>query len=337
MIRDILEGGGGQSLVSVQKSLPLLDAAHLLQMRSRSAVLVVDSEGVCGILSDRDLVKAVATRAVEIAVLTVDDVMHRSLVTCTLDDDVSETLDRMSTAGVQHIPVLSDGQPVTMLSSREFDSVYRFLKTQAETDDLTNLSNRRSFLRAMRYELEFAALNQTPLALAFLDVDLFKQINDQLGHSAGDDVLQKVAFVLATESRSFDCVARIGGDEFAILFPRTKLHQAMMACRRILGSCTRLPLRQVEGIDQISLSAGVTVTRPGDTVEDLMKRADVSLYEAKAAGRGRVVAARSTRHQELNQAKLADQDGTVVVPTGKPARSDDDEAIDQALVASSNI
>ena len=337
LIRDILEGGVGQSSAAVQKSMPLLEAAKELKSRDSNAILVVDDDGVCGILSDRDLVNAVAARGAAIALLTVGDVMDRSLVTCTLDDDVAETLDRMSAASVHHIPVLQDGEPVTMLCSREFDSVYRFLKAQAETDDLTNLSNRRSFHRAVRYELELFAASHTPVALALLDVDHFKRINDQLGHSAGDDILKAVARVLATGSRSFDCVARIGGDEFAILFPQTLLNQAVMACRRILRSCSLLELAPVEGVSRVSLCAGVAVTRRGDTVQDLIKRADASLYQAKAAGRGRVVGAASGSHYALNAAKLDDHDGTVVVPSRKAGKLEGDDAPDQALVASSNI
>lgn len=337
LIREILQGGGGKPSVAVQKSMPLLEAASDLQTHDSSAVLVIDSDSVCGILSDRDLVNAIVAHGAAIALLTVGDAMDRSLITCTLDDDVSVTLDRMSAAGVHHIPVLKDGVPMTMLSSREFETACRFLKTQAETDDLTNLSNRRSFQRAVRYELENFTRNRTPVALAFLDLDLFKRINDQLGHGAGDEVLQAVARVLATESRSFDCVARIGGDEFAVLFPQTQLHQAILACRRILRSCTRLALPPVDGVFQVSLSAGVADARPGDAVEDLMKRADDSLYAAKAAGRGCVVTAPTPQGTGLDGFVPQDRNGGAMTPSRTPEASDEEAPADQALLASSNI
>ena len=300
LIKDLLEEGNCRPAAITREDVPLLEAAGRLQELNATALVVMSQNRINGVLSDRDLVNAIAEKGTGIAIMTVGDAMNRTLVTCTLNDDVTDTLNRMSTAGVHHVPVLKDGVPITVLTSREFESACRILKTQADTDEVTGLFNRRNFLRLLDAELNRYRRHRTPLALAMIDIDHFKKVNDHLGHADGDKLLRSVAQTLASEVRSFDIVARYGGDEFAILFPQTRLSEAVDACRRLSTACSQLPLPRIDGVFCLSLSCGVTVANPGDTeVKSIVNRADQSLYQAKESGRGRVVAARTAAPDRL--------------------------------------
>ena len=124
------------------------------------------------------------------------------------------------------------------------------------------------------------------MALALCDADFFKQINDRFGHGGGDTVLKLIGQVLKQCKRSSDVVARMGGDEFVILFPHTSLQDAKAALERIQHQLNQLT---VEGINcTVSISAGVTLWRSDDTPDSAMQRADHLLYRAKDSGRNRI-------------------------------------------------
>ena len=167
-------------------------------------------------------------------------------------------------------------------------------------DHLTGLANRRAFFEAAELELERAAHTPRTLALVVFDADHFKHINDRHGHPAGDRVLCDLAGALQATFRAVDTVARIGGEEFAVLLPSTGLAQAMAIAERL---CTQVATRLVaaDGAEiAYTVSAGVAVLDTGpdgcagniDTlgIDTLIKRADLALYAAKTAGRNRVAA-----------------------------------------------
>ena len=157
--------------------------------------------------------------------------------------------------------------------------------TEARTDALTCVRNRRAMdevlqgLVAMknRYEQEFS--------LAILDLDYFKQVNDEQGHLAGDQILRNFANEISEAVRETDVVARYGGEEFVILMPRTSLANASIFTERLrntIEKCEFLP-----GL-RLTVSIGVAAIHTGEEGHDLLKRADEALYHAKAAGRNRV-------------------------------------------------
>lgn len=324
-IRDILESGGGGPVLTISATIPLLDAAGKLQASEFAALAVVEGGELVGILSERALVDAVVSRGPGIAGMTVAEAMAAAPVVCTLDDDVGEALTKMVATGVHNVPVVNDGVPVAMLTSREFRSACRVLKTQAEADDLTGLSNRRGLLPEIVRELERYDRGREPVAVAMLDVDHLKSVNDRLGHAAGDSLLRLVARVLVRETRAFDKAARIGGDEFALLFPQTRLFEAVVACTRILKACGRIPIPPADGTRQLTLSIGVTVAQAGDTAERILARADQGLYEAKSAGRGRVVAVRNPALRRL-AAEPADRVGAMTARAKRTRAAEDQSA-----------
>jgi diguanylate cyclase (GGDEF)-like protein/PAS domain S-box-containing protein len=162
-------------------------------------------------------------------------------------------------------------------------------------DHLTGLANRRAFFEAAELELDRAGHTPRPLALVIFDADHFKQINDCHGHPAGDQVLCDLATSLRDTFRAVDTVARIGGEEFAVLLPSTGLAQAVAIAERLcVAVSTRLVA--VDGAEiAYTVSAGVAVlegetgAEPGN-IDALIKRADAALYHAKNAGRNRVAA-----------------------------------------------
>jgi diguanylate cyclase (GGDEF)-like protein len=162
------------------------------------------------------------------------------------------------------------------------DSAVAELRHAAATDPLTGLPNRRSFDAALEREAARASRSGTPLAVAVVDVDLFKGINDEFGHAGGDRALRRVAGILAEEFRAADMVARIGGDEFALLLAEAGQDAALACTERVAGRLT------VEGEPRLTVSAGVAVAGPGVTPDELLLAADDRLYRAKREGRGRI-------------------------------------------------
>jgi diguanylate cyclase (GGDEF)-like protein/PAS domain S-box-containing protein len=160
-------------------------------------------------------------------------------------------------------------------------------------DHLTSLANRRAFFEAAELELDRAAHSPRALALIVFDADRFKHVNDRYGHPAGDRVLCDLANVLRDTFRAVDTVARLGGEEFAVLLPSTGIEQAMASAERLrLAVSTRLVA--ADGVEiAYTVSAGVAVLDVADGaggIDLLIKRADQALYHAKAEGRNRVAA-----------------------------------------------
>lgn len=147
------------------------------------------------------------------------------------------------------------------------------LRAQADTDPLTGLLNRNGFTKLANREHALAGRTGAPLALAVLDLDGFKRVNDEHGHAAGDRVLAEVAHAWVAALRPGDALARFGGDEFLLMFPATSAADAAQ------------PLGRLRGAHPAAWSAGVVEWQQGETLAACLARADGRLYEAKAARR----------------------------------------------------
>ncbi|PHN17632.1 GGDEF domain-containing protein [Pseudomonas sp. ICMP 561] len=162
------------------------------------------------------------------------------------------------------------------------------LEELAATDELTGLYNRRYFLRMAARELN--QLNDdTSHGLALIDLDHFKRINDNHGHSAGDQVLQAFAARAQDCLRESDVLARYGGEEFVLLIPLCDEKQLVDCCERVRESFSRVELAALPG-SNLSLSVGMTLLQRGDNLDEALHRADQALYRAKRGGRNRCVA-----------------------------------------------
>jgi diguanylate cyclase (GGDEF)-like protein len=178
------------------------------------------------------------------------------------------------------------------LDITEMKELQESLHRLATTDPLTGLYNRRSFFDQLHQELSRAGRYRRPLTLLFLDVDHFKEINDRHGHPAGDQALKSLALLLQAESRRNDIVGRIGGEEFATVLVECGLDQAREAAERLRRQVERLRVDSDQGPLSMTVSIGLAqAVSDQERLEQLLKRADRALYQAKRQGRNRVSAA----------------------------------------------
>jgi diguanylate cyclase (GGDEF)-like protein len=159
----------------------------------------------------------------------------------------------------------------------------------ATTDTLTDLYLRRYFDIRLSEEVRRQARYPRPLAVAAFDLDHFKQVNDRLGHAAGDEALRRFAEILKEEVRGQDICGRRGGEEFAAFFPETDAETARRICERIRSEVERRRFTIESAEIRMTVSAGVTGFRAGENAESLLSRADSALYRAKDQGRNRVI------------------------------------------------
>jgi diguanylate cyclase (GGDEF)-like protein len=163
------------------------------------------------------------------------------------------------------------------------------LAVQASQDPLTGLKNRRRFEEDLRTELARSHRYGIAGALLMLDLDHFKQVNDTLGHPAGDRVLAEIAAVLRGRARETDVLARIGGDEFAVVLPRCELEEAEAVAGEI-ATAIRERISAEQGVPPITASIGIAPFGTGRRLsyESVLSRADTAMYEAKGSGRDKV-------------------------------------------------
>jgi diguanylate cyclase (GGDEF)-like protein len=158
----------------------------------------------------------------------------------------------------------------------------------ARTDALTGISNRYHIEECVERELEALARYERPLCIILFDIDHFKQINDTLGHEAGDQVLQRLSKEVKACLRLSDQFGRWGGEEFLILAVNTPIRDGVLLAERLREHIAQLAF---DGLKQVTVSMGVAAGRSGESVKSLVARADTAMYEAKQSGRNRVIAA----------------------------------------------
>jgi diguanylate cyclase (GGDEF)-like protein/PAS domain S-box-containing protein len=190
-----------------------------------------------------------------------------------------------------HAP--DDGEPAYCLVLRDISDKRDAIDKRRKSvfcDDLTGVANRRAFFEAAELELTRNRRTPRPTALILFDADHFKQINDRHGHPAGDCVLRQLGMALSSTFRQVDVVARVGGEEFAVLLPSSNLAGAVVVAERLRQLVASQPA-VCEGVSiAYTVSAGIAAIDEGETVDldTLVKRADQALYAAKANGRNRV-------------------------------------------------
>jgi len=168
----------------------------------------------------------------------------------------------------------------------------KYLHTRAVVDALTQLYSRSHFNAQIAAAVDFAQRAEEPFSLALLDIDHFKKINDTYGHATGDVVLAKVAGRIRQVLRKYDTAYRYGGEEIAVLLPRTRMRQAVRIAERLRASVGGRKFRGAEGkLIGVTVSLGVAQFEPSDDPDVLFSRADKRLYRAKEQGRNRVIPA----------------------------------------------
>lgn len=205
--------------------------------------------------------------------------------------------DKRLGAEVGALGFITDPTDLDLLLARartllEFKAYLDVCEEAAFTDHLTGLANRRRFERQLERELARTARYARPFSLVMLDIDRFKEVNDNFGHEAGDEVIRRLAKTLQEGIRGIDMAARIGGDEFAVILTETTLDRAVEVAERL-----RLAIKETETptVGTITVSLGVAEAPScGQTVRELLALTDATLYEAKHQGRDCVTRARGT-------------------------------------------
>jgi diguanylate cyclase len=168
----------------------------------------------------------------------------------------------------------------------ELEGELRRLSSEVSTDQLTQIANRRGLLQAFDAEQARAARGAT-LCIGLLDIDNFKRLNDELGHTAGDEALRALAAVVSKTLRPTDTVARYGGEEFVVLLPDTPLDEGQQILTRLQRSLSGGLFMHEDKTIFVTFSAGVTPYVAGERIETALERADQALYEAKRTGKNR--------------------------------------------------
>lgn len=193
------------------------------------------------------------------------------------------------------IPLHISGAPVTLGGKIAFAIMavqdVRELRRIATRDALTGLPNRMAFTESFARERLRAERGNYPIALALIDFDHFKAVNDTYGHAVGDTVLRCGSTAIVDALRRIDIVARWGGEELIALLPNTDLERARQAIEDALDAVRALEFAVARTTLRVTFSAGVAEAESSESLEQLVARADAALYQAKHAGRDRVVTA----------------------------------------------
>jgi diguanylate cyclase (GGDEF)-like protein len=190
---------------------------------------------------------------------------------------------------------------IGIFSSAMRDSLYRSgqalkeanrrIEELAELDDLTGSLNRRCIMRFLDEEIARAHRSGVPCAIALIDLDWFKRINDTYGHPTGDEVLKTFAITVFANIRGVDRFGRYGGEEFLLVLPETPVEVAVRLLDRLRSIIAGLDWSAFSPGMRVTVSAGVATLRASETAETFLARADGALYKAKAQGRNRTSSA----------------------------------------------
>jgi two-component system cell cycle response regulator len=172
----------------------------------------------------------------------------------------------------------------TDLESQYHETIYRM----TIVDGLTGVHNKRYLTDTLDREIPRAQRHQRPLAMAMLDIDHFKQVNDTFGHLAGDHILKEIAQLLRSRLRPDDIVTRYGGEEFAIVLPETELEGAVQITDQLRTMIEAERFHFEDEYIRVTLSGGVCQLSAGATTHTFLNAADVQLYQAKRGGRNRI-------------------------------------------------
>lgn len=174
--------------------------------------------------------------------------------------------------------------------------VYAEILKHATLDALTGFYNRHQLDERIKQETSKAKRQKTPLCVIMTDIDFFKRVNDTYGHAAGDLVLKTVSKTIRAQLREYDIAGRYGGEEFALLLPNTRTEEAVMVAERLRKAIenkkidfSKLNIEKSDKSINVTISSGIYEFKNADSPDDLLKKADKALYQAKESGRNKIV------------------------------------------------
>jgi len=264
--------------------------AFLATALSRLVALLIGVNVIVMLWRTQNVVLRPVARACAVIVVSVMLIMLLRLV-------ANRPLERWAADGKEsRISIYSREATMIAVTLLSFSFIVLFVKEtdrrlqeETRTDSLTGLRNRRAMEEAAMREVGLAIQTRTPLALLMMDLDRFKDLNDTFGHALGDRALRAVGAVLLTSTGTRDLMARMGGEEFAVLLPGRGLEEAAEIAERLRAAIGDLRLHETEYSASVSMSIGVSVLRDGECGWlEMLCRADDALYRAKREGRNRV-------------------------------------------------
>lgn len=311
-----------KQVVTVEPSLPLDRLAAVMRDRRLSCVVVCENAQPVGIVSERDLVRALGMvlSAPDRASIRAGDVMSAPVFSMPREATVDEAVALTAARGFRRVPIVDEAGALAGLVTQtdllrahvlqleehrrtleqtvaartaSLVEANRRLEEICLQDALTGIGNRRAMTAALDHEHDRALRYRRPYAVVLFDVDHFKKYNDRYGHQAGDAVLREIASCIDATRRSTDSVHRYGGEEILAVLPETTTDAARVLAERALGRVAEMGLAH-EGSEHgvVTLSAGVAcVERNGKRGEGwtmVVESADGALYRAKNDGRNRV-------------------------------------------------
>lgn len=194
------------------------------------------------------------------------------------------TLDKLSKRDISYLEQLTRQSAITINRANTYSKVLQY----ATLDALTNLNNRRQFETRLKQEIAITKRQNNPLCAMMIDIDFFKKVNDTYGHASGDEVLRTVASVIKAQLRESDIPARYGGEEFAVLLPYTHIEEAKIVGERLRKAVEETSVQLDNLSINVTISMGLAEFHSDESGEELFKKADSALYEAKESGRNRV-------------------------------------------------
>ena len=202
------------------------------------------------------------------------------------------TLDKLSKRDISYLEQLTRQSAITINRANTYSKVLQY----ATLDALTNLNNRRQFEVRLKQEIATTKRQKNPLCAMMIDIDFFKKVNDTYGHASGDAVLRTVASIIKEHLRESDIPSRYGGEEFAVLLPYTHIEEAKIVGERLRKAVETTPIPIDKKNINVTISMGLAEFDVKESGEELFKRADSALYEAKEGGRNRVCVDLSVNH-----------------------------------------
>jgi diguanylate cyclase (GGDEF)-like protein len=173
------------------------------------------------------------------------------------------------------------------IKQKELQAVVAQAEEVSHTDALTFLPNRKSMISELQRQVTYAERYGAPLSISMIDIDNFKDINDNLGHAAGDQVLRFIASEMRDRIREPDLIGRYGGDEFLVILPNSTSNGAAEQATRLCQQVAAAPVIAGKEVIRVGMSIGITQYQPSsDTWQTLLERADQAMYQAKRNGRG---------------------------------------------------
>lgn len=287
-----------RAAVVVMAGTSLLDVALVMeQSEFRYAIVQDERAAIIGIVSRdelnryTDMVSSEATDTWQSR--PVEDLMTTRLVQPIVTTTPPYSIEAATDGDISCIPIVEHGRVVAVMTRDDilmsWDRLEPALR-EAGTDEVTQLANRTMFMRRLNEEWDRSTRSKDPMALFLFDVDYFKQVNDLCGHMAGDGVLAAVGKSVRDSLRSYDVVARIGGDEFAALCFNCRSESVDHLIRRIQESVREIKAPAGLQRNQLTLSIGAAIVRSGFdklTTDEVLSYADACLYRSKTAGRNR--------------------------------------------------